>query len=716
MKRIVFSVLLAAVGSQAWSQSDTLIKKDTIDLLPVEVRALRAGSTAPFTKTNLSKAAIEKENLGQDLPFLLRQTPSVVINSDAGNGVGYTGIHIRGTDATRINVTLNGIPFNDAESAGTYFVDLPDFASSVNSIQIQRGVGTSSNGAGAFGATINLSTNEVVKKAYAEINNSYGSFNTWKNTLKAGTGLLGNHFTADIRLSHLSSDGYIDRASSRLRSLYFSTAYLSDKNNLRFNIITGKEKTYQAWYGVSEADLKTNRTINYAGMEKPGAPYANQTDNYLQTHYQLFYDHKFNPKLTFNTAFFLVRGKGYYEEYKAGQTYSAYGLTIPTGASDTTDLVRRRWLDNYFFGNILSLQYQSAKTNLTFGGAATQYNGQHYGDVIWAQYGLTGPTRYYLFDARKSDVNAYAKWQQNLSTRWQWFTDLQVRNVHHTINGFEDHPQLHVAKGYTFFNPKAGLSYHAHNLLAYASYSIAQKEPNRDDFEANLNQLPKPEKLRDLEIGLENKQLTKSWGATFYYMRYVDQLVLTGKINDVGSYTRTNIPDSYRLGLELEGATVITKWLQAAANITLSRNKILNFTEYIDDYDNGGQKVTTYKATDISFSPSVIGAATVTLTPVPGLSVDLLGKYVGKQYLDNTQNEARKLKPYYVQDVRASYTFKRKGLKGATLIGQVYNLFNKRYEPNGYTFSYYYNNALTTENYYFPMAGTNWMVGLNIKL
>ena len=290
-------------------------KKDSTDLEPVEVKTVRASATAPFAKTNLSKTQIERQNLGQDLPFLLNQTPSVVINSDAGNGVGYTGIHIRGTDATRINVTLNGIPYNDAESQGTYFVDLPDFASSVSSIQIQRGVGTSTNGAGAFGATINLSTNELNKTAYAELNNSYGSFNTLKNTIKAGSGLIDGHFTADVRLSRISSDGYIDRASTNLRSLFFSTAYISDKTEIRFNFLPGYEKTYQAWYGVSESDLPIHRTINYAGMEKPGTPYNNETDNYWQNHYQLFFTQHFTPTLTFNTAVFYTKGKGYYEEY-----------------------------------------------------------------------------------------------------------------------------------------------------------------------------------------------------------------------------------------------------------------------------------------------------------------------------------------------------------------------------------------------------------------
>lgn len=714
MKRIAFLIFTSsALGIQAQE------KKDTTELPPVEVRAVTASATAPFAKTNLGKKEIAGQNLGQDLPFLLNQTPSVVVNSDAGNGVGYTGIRIRGTDATRINVTLNGIPYNDAESQGTFFVDLPDFASSVNKIQIQRGVGTSTNGAGAFGATINFSTNEVNKNAYAELNNSYGSFNTWKNTVKAGSGLIGKHFTTDFRLSRILSDGYIDRAGSNLKSFYFSTAYLSDKTDIRANVFAGKEKTYQAWYGVSEADLKTNRTINYAGTEKPGEPYNNETDNYFQNHYQLFFTRRFTPALSFNIDGFLTRGKGYYEQYKADQNYADYGMPYPVAGNDTSftsDFIRQLWLDNYFYGSIFSLQHQSSKTHLIFGGAFTKYDGSHYGEVIWASKVLTGPKRWYNLNAFKKDFNIYGKWQQDLSASWQLFTDLQYRRVKYDLLGFRDNPSLFIYNTFHFFNPKLGLSYHQNNWLAYASFSIANKEPNRDDFEAGLNQQPKPETLKDWEIGVERKNKRSGWSANVYYMKYKDQLVLTGKINDVGAYTRTNIPDSYRLGIELQGSTVIDQWIRASANFTLSKNRILHFTEYIDDYDNGGQKTNQYNETAISFSPSAVGAATLTITPWQKFNIDLLSKYVSKQYLDNTANNSRKLNAYFTEDVRATYSFHKNWLKNVDLILQINNVFNKKYEPNGYTFSYYYNNQLTTENYYFPMAGRNWMLGVNVRL
>ncbi len=719
MKRAIFFSFLLFTGASLCAQKDSSERKDTIELLPVEVLSVRASPSSPFAKTNIGKEEIIKQNLGQDLPFLLNQTPSVVINSDAGNGFGYTGIRIRGSDATRINVTLNGVPFNDPESGGTFFVDLPDFLSSVNSIQIQRGVGTSSNGAGAFGGSIHLSSNETNKNAYAEFNNSYGSFNSLKNTLKIGSGLLGKHFTADARLSHISSDGYIDRATSDLSSYYFSTAYLSVKTQLRFNMFSGKEKTYQAWNGVSEADLNNNRTVNYAGTEKPGDPYDNETDNYKQDHYHLFFNQKISSDLVFNTGLFYIKGKGYYEQYKADEKYVDYGLPdqISGGQVFTnSDLIRRLWLNNDHYGNIFSLQYAAGKTQLNIGGSLANYDGKHYGEIVWAENGLSKEKeRWYNNAAKKTDANVYGKWQQDLSEALQIYTDVQWRRVRHTINGFKDNPLLQLDKKYNFFNPKLGMSYRSNGIIAFASYGIANKEPNRDDFEASPAELPKPERLHDVELGIEYKTKKYSLGSGFYYMRYKDQLVLTGKINDVGAYTRSNINNSYRAGVELQGGITFTNWLKASGNLAFSRNRLKDFTEYIDDYDNGGQKLKTYNESTISFSPSIVGGATFNIIPFKKLSIDLIGKYVGKQYLDNTSNSSRKLNPFYTQDFRAVYSLNEKWLKNALIIAQANNLFNKKYEPNGYTFSYYNNSELTTENFYFPMAGTNWMVGVNLR-
>ncbi len=689
-------------------------------LQPLEVKAIRAADRAPFTKTNLSKSAIEKTNLGTDIPFLLNQTPSVVINADAGNGVGYTGIRIRGTDATRINVTLNGIPYNDAESMGTFFVNLPDFSSSVNSIQIQRGAGTSSNGASSFGATLNMSTNEFNSKAYTEINNSVGSFNTIKNTLKFGTGLIGNHFTVDARLSRITSDGFIDRASSDLRSYYVSAAYLNKKSSLRLNVFSGSEKTYQAWYGVAENLLKTDRTNNPAGTEKAGAPYENQTDNYTQTHYQLFYNTALNENWSFNTAFFYTRGKGYYEEYKADQRFSRYGLPNAVIGGNTftrTDLVRQRWLDNHFYGQIFSLQYKKEKQEFTLGGGWSTYDGVHFGTIPFIAIGsVSANYRYYDLPALKKDANIYAKWQTNLTKQLSVFTDLQYRWVKHRMNGFSDNPTLNVNRSFGFFNPKAGIVYNAMGWQSYLSYAVARKEPNRDDFQAGVNSQPTYETLHDWELGIEKKTTKYSFGITGYYMKYNNQLVLTGEINDVGAYTRVNIPNSYRAGIEIQAGAKINQWLNFSGNTSFSRNKISSFTEYIDDYDNGGQVAIVHNNTDISFSPSMVSALTINFNPLNNWEISLLNKWVSKQYLDNTQNENRKLNGFYTQDFRTIYTIKHKWIKEAQLIFQLNNLFDKKYEPNGYTFSYVAGGSVITENFYYPMAGRNFMMALNIKL
>ena len=718
MKNVLSCMVLCAFVLTATAQTGKKFN-DTTYLQPIEVLAIRAAEKAPFAKTNLTQKEIEKINLGQDIPFLLNQTPSVIINADAGNGVGYTGIRIRGSDATRINVTLNGIPYNDAESQGTYFVDLPDIASSTNSIQIQRGVGTSSNGAGSFGGSINLATNELNKNFYSEINNSYGSYNTWKNTFKFGSGLIDNHFTIDGRLSKISSDGFIDRAKTNLKSFYVSTAWTDEKNSFRINIFSGKEKTYQAWNGVPESYLKTDRTYNSAGMEQPNKPYDNETDNYTQTHYQFFYNHQFNQYWKTNAAVFLTKGKGYYEQYKGAAALNNYGLPDYFDGTNTiteTDLIRRLWLDNNFYGTIFSVQHQKNKTQFTAGGGWNKYDGKHYGDIIWAKVKAAVPANYrwYNLTAYKKDFSLYTKWTEQWSSRWQSFFDLQYRCVNHRINGFRDNPGIIVNNSYHFLNPKLGITYTKNEWLAYASYALAGKEPNRDDFEAGSSLQPKSELLQDLELGVEKKNKKYFYSANIYYMKYHNQLVLVGNINDVGAYTRINVPNSYRLGIELQGKLQLADFVNIAANISFSKNKISNFTELIDDYDNGGTKSNFYKSTDISFSPAVVAGGSINFTPVKNAEISLLSKYVSRQYMDNTSQQSRSLNAYYLQDVRLSYLIENKLIKAANIIVQLNNVFNKKYEANGYTFSYIYN-GLTTENFYFPMAPFNFMIGINVK-
>ncbi len=724
-----------------------ILEEDAAALEPLEVRSVRASERSPFTKTNLSSADIAKNNTAQDLPFLLNQTPSVVVNSDAGNGVGYTGIHIRGTDGTRINITLNGIPYNDAESSISYFVDLPDFASSISSLQIQRGVGTSTNGAGAFGATINLSTNEVHDSAFAEVNNSYGSFNTWKNTIKVGSGLLNNHFTIDARLSRISSDGFIDRASSNLQSAYFSAAYLGNKTSLRLNIFTGKEKTYQAWNGVPGAKLFGSQqdlqnfydnnigtyfftpadSVNLFNSNKRTYNlynYPNQTDNYQQDNYQLFWNQQVASHLSLNIAAFLTCGRGYYEEYEHNQNYADYGLPNVIIGNDVitqTDLIRDRWLNNSFYGTTFSLQKKTRTDEITLGGSASKYIGWHYNNVLWASNGgVPNNYQYVRVPAYKTDVNVYAKWLHQFNNYFSLFGDVQYRRVVYDMNGFEDNPKLYINRNFNFFNPKTGLSYINNNWSAYVSYAVAGKEPNRDDFEAGKTTQPNAENLYDWEANVSHQNRIFNWGATLYYMQYKNQLVLTGKINDIGAYTRINVPNSYRAGIELQGGAKVNEWLNLNAGATFSRNKIKSFAEYIDNYDADfnyiGQQSIQHNNTDISFSPSIIANGSINLLPIKNFEISLLSKYVSRQYLDNTQNVKRSLNNYFTEDARLIYTFKKVVFKEWSIIGQINNIFSREYEPNGYTFSYNNASSPVTENYYFPMAKINGTIAVNIRL
>jgi iron complex outermembrane recepter protein len=738
MKQIFIGALLCAVSLMTRAQDKKF--NDTSFLQPVEVSSVKAGALAPFAQTNLTANDISKTNLGQDIPFLLEQTPSVVVNSDAGNGVGYTGIHIRGSDATRINVTLNGIPYNDAESEGTYWVDIPDMASSLSSVQIERGVGTSSNGTGAFGATLALTTNEYNKDAYADVNNSYGSFNTWKNTIKVGSGLIDGHFTLDARLSQITSDGYIQRATSNLKSFALSWAYLTKKSSLRFNIFSGKEKTYQAWDGVPADSVATNPTYNDLGTEKPGAPYSNQTDNYQQDHYQLFYNHTINKQWSFNTAVFMTYGRGYYQEYHGDSaetangdnsetSYAYYGLPNPIYGTDTitnSDLVRQLWLDNHYYGQIASVQYKDLNNELTLGGSWTRYTGTHYGNVIWAQQGglPNDDYEYYNHPVLKTDENIYAKWQHRISANWSSFVDIQYRDVYHRIDGFEavavtdPSDSLHIARTFSFINPKAGITYTKNGWQAYFSYAMGNKEPDYSDFQADSSSQPNAEQLNDFELGVERKKKNYSWGANIYYMQYNNQLILTGKINSVGGYTRVNVPQSYRLGLELQGAVKATNWLNIAANATFSQNKIKSFTEFLDEYDASynwiGQQQRVHTNTDISFSPDVIVGGSLNFIPVKNGVISLISKYVSRQYMDNTSTVARSLDPYFSENIRLSYSILNKIAKEADIILQVNNVFSAKYNSNGYTYTDIENGTDVTYNNYFPMAPVNYMVGVDL--
>ncbi|MBZ4192624.1 TonB-dependent receptor [Niabella beijingensis] len=749
MKRMFFSGCLLLAAQLSFAQTDSATAKaDSFYLLsPVEVRSLRLSSKAPFTTTNVTSKDLQQQNLGQNMPYLLNQTPSVVVNSDDGVGVGYSSLRIRGTDMTRINVTMNGIPVNDAESQAAIFVDLPDLASSTTTVQIQRGVGSSTNGSGAFGGSINISNLEQSKTAGVTVSNSYGSFDTWKHTLQAGTGLLKSGFQFDVRLSKLSSSGFIDRASSDLLAAHVIASWTSESGatNLKFNYLTGKERTGQAWNGVGviftdkepntdyqKALEQQGRTTNTLGEISKGVYYKDQTDNYWQDYYQLFLNQKLSSSWLLNIGTFLTRGKGYYNEYKKGEKFSDYYLPdfikAPGDTLRKVNLTRQLWLDNYYYGGVFSTTYNTASTNFVFGGAYTRYDGNHYGFVKWAEYGVPLDHQWYDLTAFKKDFNVYAKLQQQLVANFYGFVDLQYRNVNYTINGFRKTPDLPAINNtYNFFNPKAGLSYfinHTDNASSklYASYAIANKEPNRDDFEAAPTEQPKPEQLQDVEAGYQYTARRFQAGVNGYYMQYKNQLILTGKVNDVGAYARTNVPSSYRAGLEFFASLKPVQWIQLNANATFSRNKIRSITQYGDDYDNGGQVAREYHNTDISFSPSTIAGAGITLEPLYRITgnqhvfIDLLEKYVSRQYLDNASDKQKSINPYALTDLRLRYQLSTKTFKDISVLLMVNNLFDKKYENNGYTYSYLSEGAYTTENYYFPQAGTNWNIGLSFGL
>lgn len=735
---VIFGLICSLLGTAQVSaqeiDSTEIPLKITQELRPIEVRFLRVESKSPFSKTDISKESIEQQNLGQDLPVLLQMTPSAVSSSDAGAGVGYTNLRIRGTDGTRINVTLNGIPVNDAESQGTFFVNLPDLASSTNSIQLQRGVGSSTNGSGSFGATMSISNMEQMEKAGASINMSAGSFNTQKYTLKAGTGLLNNGWQFDVRLSKITSEGYIQRSASDLKSLQVIGSWqIRPQTRFRFQILNGQEKTGQAWNGVAQDSLQTNRRYNELGRKTNGSFYDNQTDNYGQTYYQAFLDHTFNKYWTGQVGLFLTRGKGYYEEYKSGESFGSYGLNdfiTPSGDTfSSTDMIRQLWLDNYFYGGIYGIQYQKNKWLVNIGGAVSQYSGLHYGIIKWADYGIPDNYSWYRNDAMKNDFNQFVKMQYKANQKLTLYGDAQVRIVSYFMNGFRKNPALRPAVTYTFFNPKAGFNYmlqdaYQHKSRIYASLAMAQKEPNRNDFEASPNQLPQPEKLLNLEAGYEIER--KNWSATanVYWMNYKDQLVLNGQVNDVGAYTRVNVDKSYRLGLEMIAQAKVFSWFHISGNISFSDNKIKNFTEYIDDYDNGTQIAIGHKNADIAFSPNVIAALDLGFKPFhnkmiscfKNMEFHLLSKHVGKQYLDNTSDERRSIASYTLFDFRLNYSWHFKNDNEVNLILGIYNLLNTRYENNGYNFNYIYGGQLSVNNYYYPQAGTNFLVGVGMKL
>lgn len=730
-----------AVPSRGFSDRDIYLIPDEILAEEILVRALRADESTPMTYTNVEKAEIEQQNLGQDMPYLLQFTPSVVTTSDAGAGVGYTGIRIRGVDPTRINVTINGIPLNDSESHGVFWVNTPDLASSVNSIQIQRGVGTSTNGTAAFGASINLETSTLTAEPFGTLTSSIGSFGTTKINGMIGTGLLKNGWSFEGRASNIQSDGYIDRASSDLNSYFLAASRFGKNSLLKINVFGGDERTYQAWYGTPESRISGNveamnafadrnflspedrRNLLESGRTYNFYTYDNQVDDYAQDHYQIHYSYRFSELFTSNISLHYTKGSGFFEEYRSQDDLSIYGIgpiTIGNQQIINADVVRRRWLDNDFYGFVSSAEYSRDRFNLTFGGGYNVYDGDHFGEVIWAQFaGDSQPEqRYYDNNGFKTDGNIYAKASYRLTEELLAFGDVQFRGIYYRFLGFDQNlNNVTQDDRLVFFNPKAGLVYQpSPTQRLFASFSVGGREPTRNEYvESTPQSRPDPERLYDWEVGYQGAWRQLQLAINGYYMYYQDQLILTGAVNDVGAYVRQNVPASYRLGIEFQTLFTPAPWFEWEFNSTFSRNKIDEFTEYVDDFDNGGQQATIYRNTDIAFSPSIIVNNRLGLT-YRELRVDVLTKYVSEQYLDNRQDANHILEAYSTTDLRLSYEFVLPAYISTLRINALANnVLDHLYETNGYTFGYIAGGQLIREDFFYPQAGRNFLIQVQLN-
>ena len=715
------TIQVSFVGYKTVSKEISLTKNDAIEfvLFPnatvleeVLVAAVRVQSDAPIAHSNLTKKEIAKRNLGQDIPVLLNYLPSVISSSDAGAGVGYTYIRVRGSDASRVNVTINGIPYNDAESQGTFWVNLGDFASSTQSLQLQRGVGTSTNGSGAFGASLNILTDAISEQAGGEIANSFGSYGTRKHTVKFTTGKVNKHFEFAGRLSNIYSDGYVDRASTDLKSYFFQGSYTDDNTLIKAITFGGTEKTYQAWYGLDATQLEQDRKQN-------PYTYDNETDNYKQDHYQLHWDEKLNKNWSTNIGLNYTRGKGYFEQFKADSGISKYNEIVEQTGVDSwgtpvTDAIVRRWLDNHFYVFNGNTTYKKENLEIVSGFSYSNYKGDHFGEVIWAkQFAPTANIRdqYYFSDASKKDFSVFSKATFKISEKLKTFVDLQGRFVNYKTNGLTaDRNPLNIEEKFSFFNPKLGFTYSINKKNSlYISYAKANKEPNRDDYKNGKE--VKLESLDDYEFGWRLKNNTVQLNTNLYYMAYNNQLIQTGGLNDVGEYLRENVKDSYRFGLEIDANIKISSQFSVNQNLTLSSNKIKDFI-----LDREGT-VTNIGTTNIAFSPDIIAGNAIVYKPTDYFQLSFLSKFVGDQYLSNTNTKASKLEDYFISDLNFVYEIKTVAIfKSITISGVVNNIFNKRYVDRGYTYLNTWTGPTSFEvQGFYPQATRNFLIGATLK-
>lgn len=717
MKKGLYFLLLISFNIYSQQVIDTLQgTKQVLD--EVIVQSIRVKYSSPISHSNISKSEMSSRNLGQDLPVLLNFLPSVVTTSDAGAGIGYTGIRIRGVSPQSTNITINGIPFNDPESHGTYWVNLPDFVSSVESLQVQRGVGTSTNGSGAFGASINILTDAISESPYAQISNSVGSFNTLKHTVKFSSGKLNDSFELSGRLSKIDSDGYIDRAFSDLKSYFVQGAYNKGNTFIKALTFGGHEKTYQSWYGVSLEQLQENRRQN-------PYTYENEIDNYKQDHYQLHWNQKLNEKWSTNLGLNYTYGRGYFEQYREADSVDTYGGIVDSDTDQngnltgTTDLIRRRWLDNNFYVLNASTNYNSSKLNLMFNTSYSTYSGDHFGEVIWARNFSKSSSirdRYYDGNGKKTDFSLFAKGSLILNNAFEFYADFQLRNINYKTTGYtSDLVNMLLDESYSFFNPKFGLSYKlSSQSMVYGSYSRANREPSRSDFESNEN--IKPEQLNDFEIGWRFRKDGLRLNINTYYMLYNEQLVLTGELDDVGSPIRTNSGSSYRMGIEAEARIKLSEFFLMNTNVTLSSNKN---KQTLSKFDG---KIVDFGKTNISFSPDAIASNTIVFSPKDNLDISFLSKYVGKQYMGNIDAVNSILDSYFVNDLNFNYNINpNKTFKEIIISGLINNILDKEYVSNGYYYTYDDTWSVSGQIKtldgagYYPQATRNFLLGLTLK-
>ena len=721
MKYYAFIFLLSAAILQAQEKLQDTTKIQALE--QVYLNGVRVAADSPITHSNLTKQDLAKRNLGQDIPVLLNYLPGVVTTSDAGAGVGYTGIRVRGSDATRVNVTINGIPYNDSESQGTFWVNLPDFASSIESLQLQRGVGSSTNGSGSFGASLNIDTDRSSKEAFAQIANSYGSFDTRKHSVKFSTGLLNDRVEISGRVSNITSDGYIDRASSDLKSYFLQGSYKTDNTFIKALVFGGREVTYQSWFGIDEQTLSTNPTFNPAGMysDEDGTVrfHQNQVDDYDRDHYQLIWNERYNNNWSTSATLNYTKGSGFFEEYKEDASLDFHGLlpiTIDGETSAESDLVRRRWLENNFYALSANAHYKDENWDTTTGVFYSYYQGLHFGEVIWAT-NFTGPNfgdRYYSGTGDKHEFTTFSKASYKINNSWSVFGDLQMRIVNYKTAGLtSDKVNMIVDEQYEFFNPKFGASYSLNqgNQL-YVSYGRASREPRRSDFEQGVFT---PEILDDYELGWRFTGKNNTLSANLYYMDYKDQLVLTGQLDDSGGFIRETSGNSYRAGLEVEGDFKVLQQLHVRPNIALSSNKNKDYTTSRDG------ALVNLGTTNISFSPSFIAGNSIDYSPTQNLQIALLSKYVGEQYLGNIDSQTSKLDAYFLNDFSVNYTITKLSFaKSLVLQGLVNNIFDVKYISNGYFYTYDDDfstpgTVTTIEGAgFYPQAGINFLVGATL--